>query len=88
MSAASNCRLIDRWRIVEADLWDREHLDLGRPCEASSSIHTSNRFRLAPCLARCPDHRRADVRGCRVSYQDHLEAGNILPVVGSDLRGS
>jgi hypothetical protein len=26
MSAASNCRLIGRWRIVEADLWDREDL--------------------------------------------------------------
>ena len=28
MSAASNCRLIGRWRIVEADLWDRDYLDL------------------------------------------------------------
>lgn len=28
MSAASNCRLIDRWQIVEADLWDRSHLNL------------------------------------------------------------
>ena len=31
MSAASNCRLIGRWRIVEADLWDRERLDLCGP---------------------------------------------------------
>ena len=31
MSAASNCRLIGRWRIVEADLWDREDLDLCGP---------------------------------------------------------
>jgi hypothetical protein len=31
MSAASNCRLIGRWRIVEADLWDRDHLDLVEP---------------------------------------------------------
>jgi hypothetical protein len=31
MSAASNCRLIGRWRIVEADLWDREYLDLCGP---------------------------------------------------------
>lgn len=31
MSAASSCRLIGRWRIVEADLWDRGHLDLVEP---------------------------------------------------------
>lgn len=31
MSAASNCRLIGRWRIVEADLWDRDYLDLVEP---------------------------------------------------------
>ncbi|VTZ59594.1 hypothetical protein [Sinorhizobium medicae] len=31
MSAASNCRLIGRWRIVEADLWDRDCLDLVEP---------------------------------------------------------
>jgi hypothetical protein len=24
----ANCRLIGQWRIVEADLWDRAHLDL------------------------------------------------------------
>lgn len=28
MSAARNCRLIGRWRIVEADLWGRDYLDL------------------------------------------------------------
>jgi hypothetical protein len=27
----ANCRLIGRWRIVEADLWDRAHLDLCGP---------------------------------------------------------
>jgi len=31
MSAGSNCRLIGRWRIIEADLWDREYLDLCEP---------------------------------------------------------
>lgn len=31
MSAASNCRLIARWRIVEADLWDRGYLDTVEP---------------------------------------------------------
>jgi hypothetical protein len=31
MSAAANCRLLGRWRIVEADLWDRAYLDLCGP---------------------------------------------------------
>ena len=31
MSATANCRLIGRWRIVEADLWDRAYLDLCGP---------------------------------------------------------
>ena len=29
--APANCRLIGRWRIVEADLWDRAHLNLCGP---------------------------------------------------------
>jgi len=31
MSAAADCELIGRWRIVEADLWDRDYLDLVEP---------------------------------------------------------
>jgi hypothetical protein len=31
VNAASNSRLIGCWRIVEADLWDRDHLDLVEP---------------------------------------------------------
>ena len=31
MSAATDCELIGRWRIVEADLWDRDYLDLVEP---------------------------------------------------------
>jgi hypothetical protein len=31
MSAPAGCKLIGRWRIVEADLWDRDHLDLCGP---------------------------------------------------------
>jgi hypothetical protein len=31
VKAPANCRLIGRWRIVEADLWDRTHLDLCGP---------------------------------------------------------
>ena len=29
--SASNCKLIGRWRIVEADQWDRDYLDLVEP---------------------------------------------------------
>lgn len=31
MSAPAGCQLIGRWRIVEADLWDRDYLDLVEP---------------------------------------------------------
>lgn len=31
MSAAASCRLLGRWRIVEADTWDRDYLDLCGP---------------------------------------------------------
>src|SRR5579863_3082767 len=31
VKAPANCRLIGRWRIVEADLWDRAHLNLCGP---------------------------------------------------------
>lgn len=31
MSAALSCGLIGRWRIGEADLWDRSHLNLVEP---------------------------------------------------------
>lgn len=31
MSAPAGCQLIGRWRIVEADLWDRDYLDLSGP---------------------------------------------------------
>ena len=29
--SATSCKLIGRWRIVEADLWDRDYLDLIEP---------------------------------------------------------
>ncbi len=31
MTAPMNCQLVGRWRIVEADLWDRDYLDLVGP---------------------------------------------------------
>jgi hypothetical protein len=35
MSAPTGCELIGRWRIVEADLWDRDYLDLVEPAYAT-----------------------------------------------------
>lgn len=31
MSAPMDCKLIGRWRIVEADIWDRDYLDMVEP---------------------------------------------------------
>jgi hypothetical protein len=31
MSASADCQLLGRWRIVEADLWERDFLDLIGP---------------------------------------------------------
>jgi hypothetical protein len=39
VSAPANCRLIGRWRIVEADIWDRDHLDLCGPAMITITDH-------------------------------------------------
>lgn len=31
MTGPQTCDIIGRWRIVEADLWDRDYLDLDQP---------------------------------------------------------
>ena len=31
MKAPADCRLVGRWRMVEADIWDRAYLDLSGP---------------------------------------------------------
>jgi hypothetical protein len=31
VTAPADCRIIGRWRIVEADIWDRAYLDLVEP---------------------------------------------------------
>ena len=31
MTVPMDCRIVGRWRIVEADLWDRDYLDLVVP---------------------------------------------------------
>ena len=46
MSAPANCQLVGRWRIVEADLWDRAHLDLCGPATLTITARTARRNRL------------------------------------------
>jgi hypothetical protein len=39
MSAPAGCKLVGRWRIVEADLWDPDHLDLCGPATITITGH-------------------------------------------------
>jgi hypothetical protein len=39
VSAPANCQLIGRWRIVEADIWDRDYLDLCGPAMITITGH-------------------------------------------------
>ena len=45
MTTPAGCRLIGRWRIVEADLWDRDYLDLDGP--ATITIGADNHGEIA-----------------------------------------
>jgi hypothetical protein len=45
MSTPAGCQLIGRWRIIEADLWDRGYLDLGGP--ATITIGADNHGEIA-----------------------------------------
>jgi hypothetical protein len=37
--APTNCKLIGRWRIVGADIWDRDYLDLRGPATITITDH-------------------------------------------------
>jgi len=39
VKAPANCRLIGRWRIVEADIWDRAYLNLNGPATITITDH-------------------------------------------------
>lgn len=45
MSAPAECQLVGRWRIVEADIWDRDYLSLCGP--ATIAIGADNRGEIA-----------------------------------------
>ena len=54
MTAPMNCRLIGRWRIVEADIWERDYLDLVEPAMmvigADEIGRASCRERVSECV--------------------------------------
>ncbi|MER9256737.1 hypothetical protein NKI59_34610 [Mesorhizobium sp. M0598] len=45
MTVPAGCQLIGRWRIIEADLWDRGYLNLGGP--ATIAIGPDNNGEIA-----------------------------------------
>jgi hypothetical protein len=45
VTTPKNCQIIGRWRIVEADLWDRDYLDLVEP--AAITLHANGRGEIA-----------------------------------------
>lgn len=44
MTQPTDCQIIGRWRIIEADLWDKDYLDLVEP--ASITFNTDGRGEL------------------------------------------
>lgn len=45
MSVSTDCQLIGRWRIIEADIWGRDYLDLCGP--ATITIGANSRGKIA-----------------------------------------
>ncbi|MDN5850808.1 MAG: hypothetical protein L0H63_14420 [Nitrococcus sp.] len=45
MSAPAECQLVGRWRIIEADIWDRDYIDLCGP--ATVAIGADNHGEIA-----------------------------------------
>ena len=44
MTSDRACALIGKWRIVEADLWDRDYLDLVEPAYMTIEDHGHGKF--------------------------------------------
>jgi hypothetical protein len=44
VTAPIDCRLVGRWRIVEADLWDRDYLDLVAPATIGADGHGESAY--------------------------------------------
>jgi hypothetical protein len=52
MSPPANSKLIGRWRIVEADIWDRDYLDLCAPATITIGGRASTGCLRASYVAR------------------------------------
>ncbi len=52
MSAPANCQLVGRWRIVEADIWDRDYLDLCGPATITITDHGQGEIAFGALQAR------------------------------------
>jgi hypothetical protein len=52
MSAPANCTLVGRWRIVKADIGDRDHLDLCRPAMITITHHGRGEIAFGALQAR------------------------------------
>ena len=44
MSASAGCQLIGKWRIVKADLWDRDYLDMVEPAHITFNKNGRGEF--------------------------------------------
>lgn len=51
MTAPAGCQLVDRWRIVEADLWDRDYLDLDGPATIAIGADNNGEIRFGALQA-------------------------------------
>jgi len=53
MTGPATCELIGRWRIIEADLWDRDYLDLVEPAHLQIGNEGWAEFALGCCQRHC-----------------------------------
>ena len=51
MNAPTNCQLVGRWRIVEADIWDQAYLDLCGPATLTITDHGQGEIALGALQA-------------------------------------
>src|SRR4029450_6906320 len=52
MSASAGCQLLGKWRIIEADTWDCDYLDLVQPAYIVFSKNGRGEFASVPSMPR------------------------------------
>ena len=78
ISAPANCKLVDRWRIVEADIWDRDYLDLSGPATITITDHGRGEIAFGALQARL------DVEYSRLSVGFTWEGFDEMDEVSGD----